>query len=115
MTTPPTLTNIPLCDIGAEPCYSTLAGDSDLAELVALFVSELPQRLADIRQAAQDQNWQEVGRLAHQLRGAGGSYGFPPLTLAAQHVESTAREQPTISSVRLALDQLTAVADRVRA
>src|SRR5437868_13931735 len=92
MTATPNLTTNPLGEPAAGPCYSTLSGDPDLAELVALFVSELPQRLADIRQAAQEQNWQEARRLSHQLRGAGGSYGFPLLTAAAAQVESAARE-----------------------
>ena len=76
MTATPNLTTNPPGEPAAGPCYSTLSGDPDLAELVALFVSELPQRLADIRQAAQEQNWQEARRLSHQLRGAGGSYGY---------------------------------------
>src|SRR5439155_26563785 len=111
----PNLTTIPHSKFAAEPCYSSLAGDPDLAELVALFVSELPQRLADIRQAAQEQNWQEVRRLSHQLRGAGGSYGFPLLTTAAGQLESVAREQANLTDLRAALDQLTAISDRLRA
>jgi HPt (histidine-containing phosphotransfer) domain-containing protein len=71
--------------------------------------------LADIRQAAQGRNWQEVRRLAHQLRGAGGSYGFPLLTTGAAQVEDIAREQTSIKDLRTALDQLTAISERLRA
>src|SRR5207248_4287172 len=115
MTPTPSLTTMPTGEFSVGPCYSTLAGDSDMAELVALFVGELPERLADIRQAAQGQNWQEVRRLAHQLRGAGGSYGFPILTTAAARVESIAREQISIPELRAALDQLTAISECLRA
>src|SRR5437867_2051309 len=115
MTTTPHTGTIPPDGFATAPCYSSLAGDPDLAELLALFVGELPQRLADIRQAAQGQNWQEVGRLAHQLRGAGGSYGFPLLTTAAGQVESMAREQASLGDLRAALDQLTAISERLRA
>jgi len=111
----PSETKIPIGDLGLGPCYSSLAGDPDMMELLALFVSELPQRLVEIRQAAQGQNWQEVRRLAHQLRGAGGSYGFPLLTTAAGQVENIARQQISISELRIALDQLTAVSERLRA
>ncbi len=97
------------------PCYSTLSGEADMAELLAQFVGELPQRLADIRQAAQGHNWQEVRRLAHQLRGAGGSYGFPLLTTAAGQLETIAQDKTSIQELRAALDQLTAVSERLRA
>ncbi len=32
--------------------------------------------------------WADVRRVAHQLRGSGGSYGFPELTRLAMAVES---------------------------
>jgi histidine phosphotransfer protein HptB len=115
MTPAPNLTTVVCGEHGFGPCYSTLAEDPDMAELLALFVSELPDRLADIRQAAQEQNWQEVRRLAHQLRGAGGSYGFPLLTTAAGQVETVAREPVNVAELRRALDQLTAVGERLRA
>jgi HPt (histidine-containing phosphotransfer) domain-containing protein len=112
------VTNLPTDpggEFGATPCYSSLSGDPEMAELLALFVNELPQRLAEIRQAAQRHNWQEVRRLAHQLRGAGGSYGFPLLTIAAGRVEDIANEQTSVKELRAALDRLTAVSERLRA
>lgn len=112
------VTNLPTDhggEFGAAPCYSALSGDPEMTELLALFVSELPLRLAEIRQVAQGHNLQEVRRLAHQLRGAGGSYGFPLLTTAAARVEEIAREQTSIKDLRAALDQLTAVSERLRA
>ncbi|MBW8884190.1 MAG: Hpt domain-containing protein [Planctomycetia bacterium] len=105
----------PVGELGLGVCHSTLTSDPDMAELLAMFVSELPERLVDIRQAAQGHNWQEVRRLAHQLRGAGGSYGFPLLTTAAGQVETIARDKVNIGELRAALDQLTAVSQRLRA
>jgi HPt (histidine-containing phosphotransfer) domain-containing protein len=115
MTPVSNVTTDPAGELALGSCYSTLAGEPDMAELLALFVSELPQRLVDIRQAAQGHNWQEVRRLAHQLRGAGGSYGFPLMTIAAGKVETIAQEQASIKELRTALDQLTAVSQRLRA
>jgi HPt (histidine-containing phosphotransfer) domain-containing protein len=115
MTPTMNLATIPAGELSAAPCYSSMAGEADMAELLVLFVGELPQRLAEMRQAAQGQNWQEVRRLAHQLRGAGGSYGFPLLTTAAGQVEAVARDQTKLVEIRAALDQLTAVSERLRA
>ena len=44
MTTTPHTGTIPPDGFATAPCYSSLAGDPDLAELLALFVGELPQR-----------------------------------------------------------------------
>jgi histidine phosphotransfer protein HptB len=115
MTPTTNLTTVPAGELSTAPCYSSMAGDPDMAELLAEFVGTLPQRLAEMRQAAQGQNWPEVRRLAHQLRGAGGSYGFPLLTTAAARVETIAKEQANIKDVRAALDQLTAISQRLRA
>src|SRR5262245_20796355 len=115
MTPVSNLTADPGGEFGAAPCYSALSGDPEMTELLAQFVSELPLRLAEIRQAAQGHNLPEVRRLAHQLRGAGGSYGFPLLTTAAARVEDIAREQTSIKELRGALDQLTAIVERLRA
>jgi histidine phosphotransfer protein HptB len=116
MTPVSNVTTDPAGEFALGPCYSTLTGEADMVELLALFVSELPQRLVDIRQAAQGHNWQEVRRLAHQIRGAGGSYGFPLLTTAAGQVETVAQSpQMSIQELRAALDQLTAVSERLRA
>ena len=93
---------------------SQLAGDPELRELIELFVHELPQRLAKLRLAACANNLPEVGRLAHQLKGAGGSYGFPVLTEAAHELERAAHVIQSSGDVCRALEWLNAVCDRTR-
>ncbi len=53
--------------------FSTLRDDSDMTQILAEFVGDLPDRLETIRQAAANNQWDELQRLAHQLKGAGGS------------------------------------------
>src|SRR4051794_6436611 len=86
--------------------YSALARDPELVELVELFVLELPDRLAALHFAADAGDLQEVARLAHQLKGAGGSHGFPHLTAAARLLERAARESGSRAEVLQSLDQL---------
>jgi HPt (histidine-containing phosphotransfer) domain-containing protein len=100
---------------GANCYFSELARESDLVELIELFVEELPQRVGRMKAAAAEQDWQEVGRLAHQLKGAGGSHGFPQLTDAAWQVERAVRELGPMSAVVEALAELEGVCERVRA
>src|SRR5438876_9780370 len=93
---------------GARLCLSELACEQDMAEIVELFVQELPNRLAALRQAASTANWHEVGRLAHQLKGASGSHGFPHLAAAAAEVERAACIGGLEAEITVALDRLAA-------
>ena len=100
---------------GADVFVSQLAGDPELRELIVQFVVELPERLARMRSLAYADNLPEVGRLAHQLKGAGGSYGFPQISAAARELERAARELQSTTDARRALDGLAAICGQARA
>jgi len=96
------------------PLLSDFAGDADMVELIELFVDELPQRAQQLNQAFQAQDWNTMATLAHQLKGAGGGYGFPQITEAAFHVEQNARAQDT-QELTESLGQLIALCRRAQA
>lgn len=73
------------------PITSQFASDPDMSELVDMFVTELPARLAAIRSAHASGNEAALARLVHQLRGAGSGYGFPSITRHAAAVEDGLR------------------------
>lgn len=98
-----------------ELIYSRLGADEDLAELIELFVSEIPERLAILRRLAEKGQYDELARYAHQLKGAGGSYGFPQLTAAAAALERTAKARLDIEELTVAWSQLADIAGRLRA
>lgn len=97
-----------------EVSYSQLAADADLAELVELFVGELPGRLRQISDAAAVGDLETVGRIAHQLKGAGGSHGFPQIGPPALKLEQAARETKSPPAIFAVLEELTEVCDRLR-
>lgn len=66
---------------------SELADDPDFADLLAHFVNGLPALVSNLETAFTNGQLDEFGRLVHQLKGAGGSYGFPSMTDAARAVE----------------------------
>lgn len=97
------------------PLRSEFADDPDMAEIIAEFVSELPDRARAIESSFREGENETLKRLAHQLAGASAGYGFPDLgrkarelehailNLAAQaHAEQTER-------VRSLVDSLTAM------
>lgn len=90
---------------------SEFAHEPDFADLIELFVSELPERVAAIEDAFKDSNHTEVTRLTHQLKGASPGYGFPTIGRAAADVEDWYRSrdddaQSEIEGVRSKIDEL---------
>ncbi|MAT14244.1 MAG: hypothetical protein CMJ46_03135 [Planctomyces sp.] len=75
-----------------EPVRSEYADDEDFAELLEMFAEEIPDRRQRLEAAFADQNIEEVKTLAHQLKGAGGGYGYPDLTVVAARLESACKE-----------------------
>lgn len=70
-----------------EPIYSTFASDPDLGDLVEMYVDEMPDRIAAIRERLEADDWEGLRTLVHQMKGAAGSYGFGSLSQAAMGVE----------------------------
>lgn len=66
-----------------EPIHSEYESDPDIGEIVAMFVAEMPVRRDDLRKAIEAGDLSEAIRVAHQLKGAAGGYGFGPLGTAA--------------------------------
>ena len=66
--------------------------DPGFAGLVELFVSELGEEVDALRRALLASDAQELARLAHQLKGSCGSYGFPELSRRAAELERAAKQ-----------------------
>lgn len=75
----------------AAALHSDFADDPEMAELIDVFVGGLADTVSSIEAAYASGRHDELGRLAHQLKEAGGSYGFPSLTDAARAVEAAVR------------------------
>jgi len=74
------------------PLLSEFADDPDMGELVELFLAELPDRVAALERAMRARDAEMISHLAHQLKGAGGGYGYPAITDNALLLERAARE-----------------------
>ena len=65
-----------------------LREDPDLRDLVEEFVGGLSQRLAEFKQAFEELDWDRLRALAHRLKGASGSYGYPDVSRLAMRMEA---------------------------
>ena len=98
----------------ADPIFSSLGGDPDLGELVEMYVDEMPERIASLEQAFSSGDRESLQRAAHQLKGAGESYGFSQLTPLAAAVEYSVRDGEPEEAVLKSLNELVDVCKRVR-
>jgi HPt (histidine-containing phosphotransfer) domain-containing protein len=74
---------------------SQYADDPEIAEILGGFVERLAGQVDAMRQALADGREEELKRLAHRLKGAGGSYGYPRLTEACKVLEEAAQAHET--------------------
>src|SRR5580704_14437058 len=86
--------------------YSSLAFDPDMAPLVDLFVEDLPDRAEILLDRLQASDYEGLRRLAHQMTGAAGSYGFQEITLEAAALEQTIGVQGSEEEVAVAVNSL---------
>ena len=70
-----------------EPLVSQFASDPEMAEIVAIFVAEVPDRIRSLRVAWAAGDRRQIRTLVHQMKGAAGGYGFPVVGEAAAALE----------------------------
>jgi HPt (histidine-containing phosphotransfer) domain-containing protein len=89
-----------------------LLSDPDLRDLVEEFVDGLSSRFDELRQASRQQDWDRLTLLAHQLKGAGGSYGYADLSDVALKMEQAFRAHSAeqFAGLMAKLEELTAAA-----
>jgi CheY-like chemotaxis protein/HPt (histidine-containing phosphotransfer) domain-containing protein len=96
-----------------ETVVSQFAGDPEMAEILELFVHRLAGQVAAMRESFALGNYEHLQRLAHGLKGSGGSYGYPSLTEACRMLEHAVRARE-IEAARAALDWVAAVCQAIQ-
>lgn len=95
-----------------EPLTSQFAADPDMLELIGMFVRELPARVESLQQALARSDLATLMQVAHQLKGAGGGYGFPSITSSAAEVERLAKAKAEVDSLQDAVSDLISLCRR---
>ncbi len=94
---------------------TSYANDPQLAELVRDFVASLDQKVAAFRSLLTRGATAELERLAHQMKGVGGMYGFPCLTETASLIEQAVREGQDGGLLAELIEEFAALCDRAKA
>lgn len=85
----------------AAPLVSRFANDPEMARLLGFFLEELPVRVEAVKAAWAARELRLLGRLTHQLRGAGNGYGFPQIGEVAAKVQDGLRPGTPTDLARL--------------
>lgn len=81
------------------PMVSELAGDAELADILEIFVAELPSRIRSVEEALNAADYATIGRMAHQLKGSAGGYGFPVISEVAGILEKHAAASTDVAAI----------------
>ncbi len=90
----------------AEVLKSDFADDADMRQLVDDFVRELPQQVSRVVELLEQNRLEELHRLVHQLKGAGGGYGFGPLSAEAAQAELALKQTRDLDEIERAVHSL---------
>jgi PAS domain S-box-containing protein len=85
----PSRAEIPAPWDGIVSCF---ADDPQLVDILPRFVQRLPDQLEALGKALEENRLNDAQRLAHRLKGAGGSYGYPTLSEAAKSLEAAVKD-----------------------
>ena len=94
---------------------STLSSDPDLGGLVQMYVEEMPERISTFAASCEAQDWEALRTLAHQTKGAAGSYGFEILSTLAAELEMACRQPGSPEAIRHRYERLVEAMKRVEA
>ena len=94
------------------PIHSRLATHPRLARVVRTFARTLPAKLQQMQAALDAQQFDELGQLAHWLKGAGGTVGFDEFFEPTRLFEQHARQQ-RVPELQQGLRHLQALAARI--
>jgi signal transduction histidine kinase/CheY-like chemotaxis protein/HPt (histidine-containing phosphotransfer) domain-containing protein len=97
---------IPQEEVPVARIKSTHATDGKIAKLVERFVSRLPERVATIESLLRKNSLAELRHALHQLKGAGGGYGFSSISDMAGKAEEDIRQEASIEQVRKQVEEL---------
>jgi signal transduction histidine kinase/DNA-binding response OmpR family regulator len=92
---------------------SIYADDPDMVGAIAEFILELPRQVAELQQLVNDADLPQLQVRVHQLKGAGGGYGFDEVTRLAATAEQSIKDNQDVSQVRSNVESLLATIRRI--
>ncbi|MFM7807801.1 MAG: Hpt domain-containing protein [Planctomycetota bacterium] len=70
-----------------QPLFGDFHEDADMRPIVVMFLNEIPRRIESLQANLQAGDRPAFRRIVHQIKGAGGGYGFQSISEAASRLE----------------------------
>jgi len=99
------------------PILSDFSDDDSMTEIIEIFLNEIPQRIKLIESSFHSGNKEQLCKIIHQLKGAGGGYGFKLITSNAAAFEKQMKqaEDNWQQTIIRALEEFVTILHRVHA
>ena len=78
-------------EVDTSPVRSSMADDEDFRELLEMFVEGMNEKRNLLSSAFETQDFEGLRKIAHQLKGSGGGYGFSGVSERAAHLEEACK------------------------
>ncbi|RMH28864.1 MAG: Hpt domain-containing protein [Planctomycetota bacterium] len=104
---------MPQPDAPSDPIRSEFADDPDMAELIEMFLDEMPARVDALGECLREERLTELQTIAHQLKGAGAGYGFEPVSISAASLEGSLKAHSDLERIRADVDDLISICRRL--
>ncbi|MDB5299440.1 MAG: luxQ 3 [Phycisphaerales bacterium] len=95
----------PVAD-GSSGLRSELEHEPSVKRLLEKFIQRLPERVGSITALLQEQDLNGLRQAIHQLKGAGGGYGFPKITELASKAEDRIKADADLATIRVEVESL---------
>jgi len=99
--------------LNGDKIVSTMIDHRGMKKIIVEYIEGLPMEVAKMQEMIDRNDLPSLKRVAHQLRGTGGGYGFDSITDLAADVENAIKEGKDRESVIKHLDLLMDVVRRV--
>jgi two-component system, sensor histidine kinase and response regulator len=83
------------------PALMSVPVDEDIADLIPVFIENTLKQILQAKKAFETSDWAQLARIAHSIKGSGGSFGFPWITDQAIHLEKLVSQKERLPSEHL--------------
>ena len=96
------------------PLRSTYADDEAIAEILPVFINNMPRYLTDLDTKLGAGDWVGAARVCHDLKGTAGGYGYPDIGRAASQLEAEIKGDKDAAKIQTHLAEVKALCARAR-